>query len=84
MDHFLSSLYWICYGIASVLCFGPEACEILAPRPGIEPAPPALEGDFLHYFLHWTTREIPRIVLLDSFPLRIFQAMRIYPVSNGI
>ena len=24
--------------------FGPEASEILAPRPGIEPAPPALEG----------------------------------------
>ena len=25
--------------------FGPEACGILAPRPGIEPAPPALEGE---------------------------------------
>ena len=24
--------------------FGREACGILAPRPGIEPAPPALEG----------------------------------------
>ena len=28
-----------------VLVFGPEACGILAPRPGIEPAPPALEGE---------------------------------------
>ena len=27
--------------------FGREACEILAPRPGIEPTPPALEGGVL-------------------------------------
>ena len=27
--------------------FGHEACAILAPRPGIEPAPPALEGEVL-------------------------------------
>ena len=27
--------------------FGPEACGILAPRPGIEPAPPELEGEVL-------------------------------------
>ena len=27
--------------------FGCEACGILAPRPGIEPAPPALEGEVL-------------------------------------
>ena len=27
--------------------FGPEACGILACRPGIEPAPPALEGEVL-------------------------------------
>ena len=27
--------------------FGREACGILAPRPGIEPAPPALEGKVL-------------------------------------
>ena len=26
---------------------GPEACGILAPQPGIEPAPPALEGKIL-------------------------------------
>ena len=25
--------------------FGPEACGILAPRPGIEPTTPALEGE---------------------------------------
>ena len=27
--------------------FGYKACRILAPQPGIEPAPPALEGKFL-------------------------------------
>ena len=27
--------------------FGPEACGILAPRPGIEPARPELEGEVL-------------------------------------
>ena len=27
--------------------FGQEACGILGPRPGIEPAAPALEGDVL-------------------------------------
>ena len=32
--------------------FGCEACGILAPRPKIEPAPPALEGEVLS---HWTT-----------------------------
>ena len=30
-----------------VLVFGPKACGILALRPGIEPAPPALEGEIL-------------------------------------
>ena len=27
--------------------FGREGCGILAPRPGIEPVPPALEGEVL-------------------------------------
>ena len=27
--------------------FGHKACGILAPQPGIEPAPPALEGEIL-------------------------------------
>ena len=31
-----------------MFCFsGHEACEILAPQPGIEPTPPALEGEVL-------------------------------------
>ena len=44
MDRF-KNLYWICYNLASVLCFvffGPEAHGILAHWPGIEPIPPAL------------------------------------------
>ena len=28
-------------------CFGPGACGILAPHPGIEPTPPVLEGEVL-------------------------------------
>ena len=46
----LTSLYWICYNIASVLCFGffgCEACGILAPWPGIKPTHPALESEVL-------------------------------------
>ena len=42
--------------------FGHEPCGILAPRSGIEPAPPALEGDVLtteppgksHFNIFWT------------------------------
>ena len=45
------SLYWTCYNIVSVfvcVCvgsFGQEACGILSPWPGTEPAPSALEGE---------------------------------------
>ena len=45
VDHFLS-LYGICYNTASVLCFvflGPQVCGISVSKPGIKPAPPALE-----------------------------------------
>ena len=30
-----------------VWCFGPDACGVLAPWPGIEPSPPALQGKVL-------------------------------------
>ena len=49
VDHFKSP-YWICYDIASVLCFlvfWPQACGILASWPGIEPALPVLESKVL-------------------------------------
>ena len=39
------------------------ACGILAPQPGIEPTPAALEAQSLH---HWTTREVPGISLLKE------------------
>ena len=41
------SLYWICYNIASVGFFDHTPCGILVPWPGIEPIPPALEGEAL-------------------------------------
>ena len=50
MVHVKKNLYWICYNNASVLCFvffGHEVCGVLVPWPGIEPIPPALEGDIL-------------------------------------
>ena len=46
VDHFLS-LYWMlqyCFWFM-FWSFGPKAYGILAPQPGIEPAPPALEGE---------------------------------------
>ena len=54
MDH-LKSLYWICYSIASVLCFLSFfffffwlwAMWDLAPWAGVEPEHPALEGEVL-------------------------------------
>ena len=46
--------------------FGLKACGILAPWPGIEPAPPELEGEV---FNHWTAREVP---LFSQFFKRYF------------
>ena len=41
------SLYWICYHVASVLCYGHRSYRILVPQPGIELLLPALEGKVL-------------------------------------
>ena len=52
MDHF-KNIYWICYSIAFLFfflmlwSFGHEACRTQAPWPGIETAPPAVEGEVL-------------------------------------
>ena len=43
--------------------FGQEACDLLAPQPGIKPVPPALEGRLNH----WTAREVPTWVLSANF-----------------
>ena len=40
------------------------ACGILVPWPGIEPASPAWEARSLN---HWTTREVPKYILLLLF-----------------
>ena len=67
------SLYWICYNIASILCFlifGLEAYGILVPWPGIKTAVPALEGkvflkkNYLFVFIFGCAR--------SSFPCRLF------------
>ena len=53
------SLYWICYNIASVLYFGFLAVRhvgISAPWPGIEPAPPAPEGEIFTTHLQGSSR----------------------------
>lgn len=58
------SLYWICYNIASVLCFvffHGEACRILAPWLGIEPPHPGIERWNL---IHWTFMEICNLTQL--------------------
>ena len=46
---FLNVLSCFCFFKTNSLLLGEggEACGILAPRPGIEPAPPALEGEVL-------------------------------------
>ena len=46
-------------------CFGHEACGILAPWPGIEPALSASEGKILN---HWTARDVPW-VFVGSLPI---------------
>ena len=38
--------------------FGYKPSGILAPQPGIKPAPPELEGEL---FNHWTTKEEDKI-----------------------
>ena len=44
-----------------MFCFlGLKAFGILAPRPGMEPTLPALEGGLNH----WTTRKSPKTILL--------------------
>ena len=44
--------------------FGHEACGILAPQPGVEPAPPALEGEVPTTGLPGKSRRL-NIVLTD-------------------
>ena len=39
--------------------FGQEACEILAPWPGVEPTPPALESEVLGTGLQGKSRLFP-------------------------
>ena len=48
-------------------------CGILAPRPGIESMPPAVEVRSLN---HWTVREVPTTILSGKpGPLAIMKGM---------
>ena len=59
--------------------FGPEACGILAPQPGIEPTPPTLEGEVsttgppgkspYRVFLKWGFKPKSRYCISDFFKL---------------
>ena len=45
MDHFKAFIKFVTtLFLFNVLVFGSEACEILAPQPGMEPSPPTTEG----------------------------------------
>ena len=48
--------------------FGHEVCRILAPQPGMQMMPPAVEAWSLN---HWTTREVPRVSLYQTFGLTL-------------
>ena len=65
MQAIFKNLFWICYNIASVLCFGFLASRhvrsILATQPGIESTP-------LHrpqYLNHWISRKVPLVFILS-------------------
>ena len=45
------------------------SCGILVPRPGVQPAPPAVEAWSLN---HWTTREVPKWLFLGFFLKYLF------------
>ena len=48
-----------------VFFFGPEPCGILVPKPGVEPAPPALEGRVLTTEWPLDGQGGPQILLFD-------------------
>ena len=51
--------------------FDPEACEILAPQPGMEPTPPALKGKLSQPLDHQGISKLSHLkVVLCSAPFR--------------
>ena len=65
-------IFCFCYALSSsfLVCvffffFFFWLCGILVPRPGIEPAPPAVEVQSLN---HWTAREVPVCVFFSVCP----------------
>ena len=81
VDHFLKSLYWICYNTTPVLfCFfGCEAWGVSASQPGTKPAPSASEGEVLtigqpgksplkHLFFNKIIYEFKELILILILP----------------
>ena len=58
------SLFYVCFCLKTLFVFWPRhtACEILVPRPGIEPVHPAVEAQSPN---RWTTREVPKDTLFN-------------------
>ena len=50
--------------------FGQEACGILVPQPGIEPTPPALEGEVLITDCQKSPSRHFRLLIKDAWFLR--------------
>ena len=69
LNIYLFWLHWVLVAACELLV---EACmQDLAPRPGIEPGPPALGVQSL---THWTTREVPGVFFQMRNP-RVFLAL---------
>ena len=55
------------------------ACEVLVPRPGIKPAPPALEAQSLN---HWTAREVQPCHDFEYIYLKMLYLIRNLKISG--
>ena len=65
MGHFLKSLLTLlqcCLHFLMLWFFGHRHVGILTPHPGVEPAPPALEGKVNR----WATRQVPSLPFLTE------------------
>ena len=74
------SLYWICYNIASVLCFGSFwswGMWDLTSQTRDQTPTPYIWRQSLN---HWTTREVPMLHSFKNFT----QFLQMYPVSTSL
>ena len=86
------SLYWICYSIVSLLCFGFLAARhvgSLVSQPGIKSPPPALESKVLTTGLLGKSQELVLLKQVTSFSLSgaftiVFLVLKFYFNQTGI